>query len=270
MFAPSISTLLANESCGTPSRSASIAPITPIRASVDSEPRMTTSNPIRPSTAASAAEVDSASDPASASSIRCTALSAPIDRALRMDSLAFSGPMVRMVTSPPCASARRRPSSTAYSSSSFMTPSAASRSRVESAARSLRSEYVSGTCFKQTTIFITGGQPPSCNCGPAGVARRRHQASAQVKPAKPPGLPELRVPGKACATGYLLVAEPPKERCGANGAGRAGAPVGRSGLLLGERDDLGQQHGPRHRAHAAGHRGQPAGYLGDRGVNVTD
>ena len=42
---PSVSTLLANDSCGTPSRSASIAASAPIRASVDSEPRMTRSKP---------------------------------------------------------------------------------------------------------------------------------------------------------------------------------------------------------------------------------
>ena len=54
---PSISTLLANDSCGTPSRSASIAASMPIRASVDSEPRITRSNPVRPSTVARTAEV---------------------------------------------------------------------------------------------------------------------------------------------------------------------------------------------------------------------
>jgi hypothetical protein len=54
---PSISTFEANESCGTPRRSASIAASTPIRASVDSDPRTTRSNPILPSTAAIASEV---------------------------------------------------------------------------------------------------------------------------------------------------------------------------------------------------------------------
>ena len=47
---PSMSTLLASETCGTPSRSASIAAITPIRASVDSEPQMTRSKPVCSST----------------------------------------------------------------------------------------------------------------------------------------------------------------------------------------------------------------------------
>ena len=43
---PSTSTLLASVSCATPRRSASIAASMPVRASVDSEPRMTRSNPI--------------------------------------------------------------------------------------------------------------------------------------------------------------------------------------------------------------------------------
>ena len=54
MAEPSISTLLASETCGTPSRSASIAAITPIRASVDSDPVMTRSKPVSFSTWASA------------------------------------------------------------------------------------------------------------------------------------------------------------------------------------------------------------------------
>ena len=51
---PSVSTLDASDSCGTPSRSASIAAIDPIRASVDSAPTITRSKPIWPSTWASA------------------------------------------------------------------------------------------------------------------------------------------------------------------------------------------------------------------------
>jgi len=51
---PSISTLEASDSCGTPSRSASIAAIAPIRASVDSAPQITRSNPMPSSTVASA------------------------------------------------------------------------------------------------------------------------------------------------------------------------------------------------------------------------
>jgi hypothetical protein len=49
---PLISTLDASETCGTPSRSASIAAITPIRASVDSEPQTTRSKPVCSSTLA--------------------------------------------------------------------------------------------------------------------------------------------------------------------------------------------------------------------------
>ena len=131
---------------------------------------MTRSNPIRPSTVASASEVASASDPASWSSIRWTALSAPMDRALRMDSLALSGPMDKMVTSPPCASASRSPSSIAYSSISLMTPSGDTRSSRESSARRVRSAQVSGTCFMQTTMFMTGGRPPACD--PVTVPQR--------------------------------------------------------------------------------------------------
>ena len=90
-----------------------------------------------------------------------------MESALRIDSLARGGPMDRMVTSPPCASARRSPSSIAYSSSSLMSASDDSRSSVESADLSMRSDPVSGTCFTQTTMFMTGGRPPSVKlCGP--------------------------------------------------------------------------------------------------------
>ena len=43
---PSMSTFEASVSCGTPSRSASIAGTTPVRASVDSDPKITRSNPV--------------------------------------------------------------------------------------------------------------------------------------------------------------------------------------------------------------------------------
>ena len=84
-----MSTFDASVSCGTPSRSATIAGTTPVRASVDSDPKITRSNPTACSAAASAADVASASDPARPSSITCTALSAPIDSALRIDSAAL-------------------------------------------------------------------------------------------------------------------------------------------------------------------------------------
>ena len=66
--------------------------------------------------AASTFEVANAHEPCSASSTTWTALSGPIDRALRIDSLARSGPMVRMVTSPPWAYLSFKASSMAYSS----------------------------------------------------------------------------------------------------------------------------------------------------------
>ena len=68
------------------------------------------------SASARASDVASASEPASASSMTCTALSAPIDSALRIDSAAFAGPIDKIVTSPPWASAIFRPSSIANSS----------------------------------------------------------------------------------------------------------------------------------------------------------
>src|SRR5580693_3988314 len=235
---PSTSTWLASDTCGTPSRSASIAAITPIRASVDSAPAMTRSNPVRPSTAASAAEVCSPSEPASPSSIRWMALSAPMDSALRIDSLAFSGPMVRMVTSPPCASARRSPSSIAYSSSSLMTPSTEARSSVESSGRRVRSAQVSGTCFTKTTMFM-----PVADL-----------LSHSLQPGAGPGT--SRVPNRS--PGW--------------------SPRGPSDLMLlagslpclGLVHDVGQQHGPGHRANPTGHRGQVAGHLANLGGDVPD
>src|SRR2546430_14186410 len=82
-----------------------------------------------------------------------------MDSALRIDSAAFSGPMVTMVTSASlpaarCASAICRPSSMAYSSSSLMSPSTDTRSTVESEGLSLRSAAVSGTCLTHTTMFM--------------------------------------------------------------------------------------------------------------------
>ncbi len=206
-----MSTLLAYDNCGTPSRSDSIAGSTPVLASVDSEPRITRSKPIWPRTAAIAAEVPSTSEPASASSTRCTALSAPIDSALRIDSVARSGPIDKMVTSPPCASASRRPSSIANSSSSLITASAASRSSVESDSLRVRSDHVSGTCFTQTTMFMTGANlPVSCQPGSASLPKRAcrsHPGSRRgrlrlcyslvatglrLRPAAPPGRPRWR------------------------------------------------------------------------------
>src|ERR1700749_1339440 len=175
---PSVSTLEASDSCGTDRRSASIAAIDPIRASVDSAPTITRSNPIGWRTWASAYEVCSTSDPASASSSRCTALSAPIDNALRIDSLALPGPMVSTVTSlPSWASLICSASSMAYSSSSLMSPSTDSRSSVASPGFSLRSAHVSGTCFTQTTMFMRDAYLPGLGCSHLPTACQMPAAS---------------------------------------------------------------------------------------------
>ena len=94
--------------------------------------------------------------------------------ALRIVSPAFSGPIVRIVTvvasGPPFASWIRSASSTANSSSSFMTASVDSRSSVRSAAVSRFSAQESGTCFTQTTMFIGPLLVPSC---PSVASARR-------------------------------------------------------------------------------------------------
>ena len=85
MDEPSTSTLLASVSCGTPSRSASIAASTPVRASVDSEPRMTRSKPIFLSVCGQRVRGATARPSRAARRpTRCTALSAPMARALRI------------------------------------------------------------------------------------------------------------------------------------------------------------------------------------------
>src|SRR5690606_17621042 len=94
------------------------------------------------------------SEPCSASSETWMALSAPMDRALRMASVARSGPTHRTVTSPSPASLILSASSTARSLISSITASADSRSRVWSLSLSLRSEYVSGTCLTSTTMLV--------------------------------------------------------------------------------------------------------------------
>lgn len=87
----------------------------------------------------------------------------PIDSALRMASVARSGPAVNTVTvlSPPSRSLISSASSTARSLISSSTASAASRSRVKSPSVSLRSDQVSGTCLIRTTMFVmTLVRPP--------------------------------------------------------------------------------------------------------------
>ena len=137
-----------------PSRSASSAGITLICASVASAPHRIRSNSSCPSAAASTADVWIASDPWIASSETCTALSAPIDSALRIASVAVSGPTVSTVTSPPSRSRTSSASSMAYSSISLITLSADARATVLSAGSSLRSLPESGTCLTRTTMFI--------------------------------------------------------------------------------------------------------------------
>ena len=88
--------------CGRPSRSASIAGTTPMAPSVEAMPhttRSTGSTPIFSTALASTSEVASASEPAIASSMTWTPLSAPICSALRTASTAFSGPTHSAVTS---------------------------------------------------------------------------------------------------------------------------------------------------------------------------
>ena len=84
--------------------------------------------------------VESTSEPCSDSSETWIALSAPIDKALRMASVARSGPTQTTVTSASPASLICSACSTAFSLISSSTASAEARSRVLSASLSLRSE----------------------------------------------------------------------------------------------------------------------------------
>ncbi len=147
-------------SCGRPRYSAMMAGTAPPVPSVAWLPAITSSVPsMVPSARASAHPVWTTSEPCMPSSLRCTALSAPIDRALRIASVARSGPAVNTVTEPstPAAASFSRissASSTARSLISSSTASAASRSRVQSPSESLRSDQVSGTCLIRTTMFV--------------------------------------------------------------------------------------------------------------------
>src|SRR5205814_7784410 len=99
---PSTVSLRAPVSAAMPSRSASMCGITWTRPSVDSAPHSTRSGDSWASAAASTRDVASAHEPCSAASETWTAESGPIDRALRIDSVAPSGPIVSTTTSPPC------------------------------------------------------------------------------------------------------------------------------------------------------------------------
>ena len=138
-----------------------MAGTTLMRASVDSVPQMTRSNPPFLITSASTDDVASASDPASAASLTKIASFAPIESALRIASVARVGPIEITVTEcgppsslPPCASTMRSASSTAYSSKSFSTASTLSRSR-KPFAPIFFSAQESGTCLTQTAIFMS-------------------------------------------------------------------------------------------------------------------
>ena len=140
-------------------RSANIAGTTLIRASVDSVPQRTRSKPSFAITPASTADVASASAPANLESVIKIASFAPIDNALRTASVARSGPIEITVTVcgppsslPPCASAIRSASSTAYSSRSLRTASTFSLSNVPLTI--FFSAQESGTCLMHTAIFM--------------------------------------------------------------------------------------------------------------------
>src|SRR6478609_1186807 len=158
-WSPWNSTTEASVTCGRPRRSASIAGTTLIPASVEARPPTTRSTgvsaPIFSMALASTREVAAASDPAMASSITWTPLSAPICSALRTASRAFSGPTQSAVTvvSSPAFSLICRDCSTPYSSSSDSRPSTPTRSTVLSDSN-CRSAVASGTYFTQTTMFM--------------------------------------------------------------------------------------------------------------------
>ena len=157
MVPPSTLILRMWVSCGRPRYSAMIAGTAPPVPSVASLPAITRSVPsMVPSARASAQPVCTMSEPCRRSSSRCTPLSAPMDSALRIASVARSGPAVSTVTvlSPPSFSLISSASSTARSLISSSTASAASRSRVQSPSESLRSDQVSGTCLISTTMFV--------------------------------------------------------------------------------------------------------------------
>src|SRR3954469_4999686 len=186
-------TLRAPDSCGMPRRSASSAGMTLIWLSVASAPQRTRSYSSCCSAAASTELICTASEPWIASSETCTALSAPMDRALRMASVAPSGPTVSTVTSPPCASLMVSASSMAYSSISLMTLSAEARATVLSDGSSLRSLPESGTCLTRTTMFTLMSAFP-CFVG-RGAERQGRFMAGRAGP--------VTAPRCACGSGAL-------------------------------------------------------------------
>src|SRR6266481_958678 len=148
---PSSSTFFTIVSCGRPSSSASIGGTIPVLPSYDSVAQMMRSGCSGLIAAASARAVRRTSAPASCSSVMSTPRSSPIDRPLRMASLARSGPIDTRMTSQPWASLSCRPSSIPHSSPGSRTTSR-SRATVLSAWR-IVVELGSGTCLTVTTIF---------------------------------------------------------------------------------------------------------------------
>src|SRR3954447_12006809 len=175
---PSTSTSEPSVTAGAPRRSPSIAGTTPIDPSVEAIPQTTRSHasspPIFEIASASTSEVASASDPAIASSTTCTPLSAPICKALRIASVACSGPTDRTGTVlSPVFSLICSACSTAYSSSSESSPSTPTRSTVWSSSK-CRSAVASGTYFTHTTMFMRPrlparslGREPGRGCTPS-------------------------------------------------------------------------------------------------------
>ena len=158
-FAASTLTDPAKVSCAQPRRSASMAGTTLIRASVDSVPQKTKSKPPLEITSANTFDVAIASEPARAASATRTPLSAPMDKPLRIASVARSGPIeIKVIVCSGVSlpslrgSTTRSASSIAYSSRSLRTASTPLRSRTPLTI--FFSAQESGTCFTQIAIFI--------------------------------------------------------------------------------------------------------------------
>src|SRR5216683_1518107 len=173
---PLTSTFLANVSWGTPSSSARMGGTMPVLPSYDSVAQITRSGDSALIAAASALPVSSASAPASFSSVIRMPRSAPMDRPLRIASLARSGPIDTSTTSPPCASLSCSPSSIPHSSPGSRTTSL-SRASVLSDSRAWV-ELGSGTCLTVTTIFTT--KPPFGGRGCSIIARSDRRPEPQV------------------------------------------------------------------------------------------
>jgi hypothetical protein len=114
---------------------------------------MTSAAPFFLMAAAKTAAVPQASEPAKAGSSSRMAFFTPRAMASFKASVAFSGPTVTTVTSPPKRSSSSRPSSTANSSQGLSTSVALMSPLTASAALILGSSAVSGVCLTHTTKF---------------------------------------------------------------------------------------------------------------------